>query len=407
MASLHRAAPWAHLATIAALYVSLGAVLGFVQGGIGPILRGKGHTLASMAPVFALYLPFGVTFLWAPLVDRWRLPWLGRRSGWIVAAQGLAVLLVAVIALGGALPLAVLFGLGLATTLAVATMDVALDAWTVEHIAETHRGAASAAKVGGLSLGAVLGGGVLVGLYARLGWAGALLLLAALMALATLPAWRLPDLALPAALRQARPSLWAALKQPSMAGRLLRISLVTCALMALFNLNRLMLVDLGVPLARIGWVLGVAAPVANLAIALTLPAALRHCAPRSLLWTLLAATVSGALAIVIALHTGNAGLAIAASIAISACVSGMYIVMGGLILGWAAGGQAATDYALLYGLGRFVGTLALLGMPALIARTGWPAFYATAAACATLAVGVFMAALRKTCPLSAQRRQAP
>ncbi|EGP43192.1 major facilitator transporter [Achromobacter insuavis AXX-A] len=159
MTSPHHAAPppWARLAAIAALYVSLGAVLGFVQGGIGPILRGKGHTLASMAPVFALYLPFGVTFLWAPLVDRWRLPWLGRRSGWIVAAQGLAVLLVAAIALGGALPLAALFGLGLATTLAVATMDVALDAWTVEHIGAPHRGAASAAKVGGLSLGAVLG----------------------------------------------------------------------------------------------------------------------------------------------------------------------------------------------------------------------------------------------------------
>ncbi|MCV6806850.1 hypothetical protein OIJ07_32525, partial [Achromobacter ruhlandii] len=107
-------APWARLAAIAALYVSLGAVLGFVQGGVGPILRDKGHALASMAPVFALYLPFGVTFLWAPLVDRWRLPWLGRRSGWIVAAQGLAVLLVAAIALGGALPLAALFGLGLA-----------------------------------------------------------------------------------------------------------------------------------------------------------------------------------------------------------------------------------------------------------------------------------------------------
>ncbi|WYX59215.1 MFS transporter [Achromobacter xylosoxidans] len=250
------AAPWARLAAIAALYVSLGAVLGFVQGGVGPIMRGKGHALTSMAPVFALYLPFGVTFLWAPLVDRWRLPWLGRRSGWIVAAQGLAVLLVAAIALGGALPLAALFGLGLAATLAVATMDVALDAWTVEHIADAHRGAASAAKVGGLSLGAVLGGGVLVGLFPHLGWEGALLLLAALMAFATLPAWRLPDHAAPAAARQARPGLRAALRQPAMAGRLLRISLVTCALMALFNLNRLMLVDLGVPLARIGWVLG-------------------------------------------------------------------------------------------------------------------------------------------------------
>ncbi|WZB76050.1 MFS transporter [Achromobacter insuavis] len=389
------AAPWARLAAIAALYVSLGAVLGFVQGGVGPILRDKGHALASMAPVFALYLPFGVTFLWAPLVDRWRLPWLGRRSGWIVAAQGLAVLLVAAIALGGALPLGALFGLGLAATLAVATMDVALDAWTVEHIADAHRGAASAAKVGGLSLGAVLGGGVLVGLFPRLGWEGALLWLAALMALATLPAWRLPDHAAPAAARQARPGLRAALRQPAMAARLLRISLVTCALMALFNLNRLMLVDLGAAGAhRLGAGRGRAAgQPGDGAGAAGGVAALR---PAALLWALLAATVAGALAIVMALRIGNADLAIAASIAISACVSGLYIVMGGLILGWAAGGQAATDYALLYGLGRFVGTLALLGMPALIARIGWPAFYATAAACATLAVGVFMAALRKT-----------
>ena len=72
-----------------------------------------------------------------------------------------------------------------------------------------------------------------------------------------------------------------------------------------------------------------------LLMALALPAASRRCAPRPLLWALLAATVAGALAIVMALRSGNADLAIAASIAISACVSGLYIVMGGLILGWA------------------------------------------------------------------------
>lgn len=384
---------WSRLAAIAALYISLGAVLGFVQGGIGPILRGKGVALASMAPVFALYLPFGVTFLWAPLVDRWRLPWLGRRSGWIVAAQGVAVLLAVAIALGGALPLPALFALGLATTMAASTMDVALDAWTVDHMPESWRGAASAAKVGGLSLGAVLGGGVLVGLFARLGWEGVFLLLATIMALATLPAWRLAERAAPSP--TIRPGLAAALRQPAMPGRLLRISLVTCALMALFNMNRLMLIDLGVPLARIGWVLGIAAPLANLAVALATPGLLRRCPARPLLWAFLAAALAGVAGILWALHSRDASLAIAASVLVGACVSGLYIVMGGLILGWAAGGQAATDYALLYGLGRFVGALALLGMPALIARAGWPAFYAAAAIAAALAVTYFMAAVRK------------
>ncbi|NMU94004.1 hypothetical protein HGQ98_33235, partial [Achromobacter ruhlandii] len=150
----------------------------------------------------------------------------------------------------------------------------------VEHTAGAQRGAASAAKVGGLSLGAVLGGGVLVGLFPRLGWEGALLLLAALMAFATLPAWRLPDHAAPAAARQARPGLRAALRQPAMAGRLLRSSLVTFALMALFNLHRLLLVDLRVPLARTGWALGVAEPLATLALPLARPAARPPCPPR-------------------------------------------------------------------------------------------------------------------------------
>ncbi|WZB64941.1 MFS transporter [Achromobacter xylosoxidans] len=389
------AAPWARLAAIAALYVSLGAVLGFVQGGVGPIMRGKGHALTSMAPVFALYLPFGVTFLWAPLVDRWRLPWLGRRSGWIVAAQGLAVLLVAAIALGGALPLAALFGLGLAATLAVATMDVALDAWTVEHIADAHRGAASAAKVGGLSLGAVLGGGVLVGLFPPgLGRRAAV-------------AGRPDGVRDAAGLASARPrraSGGAAGKagpagRPAAAGHGRAPAAHQSGHLRADGAVQPEPADAGGPGRaagphRLG--VGVAAPLANLAMALALPAALRRCAPRPLLWALLAATVAGALAIVMALRIGHADLAIAASIAISACVSGLYIVMGGLILGWAAGGQAATDYALLYGLGRFVGTLALLGMPALIALVGWPAFYALAAACAVLAVACFMAALRKT-----------
>ncbi|KAG1439482.1 hypothetical protein G6F57_019390 [Rhizopus arrhizus] len=50
--------------------------------------------------------------------------------------------------------------------------------------------------------------------------------------------------------------------------------------MALFNMNRLMLVDLGVPLARIGWVMGIAAPLANLAAAIATPWLLTRAAPR-------------------------------------------------------------------------------------------------------------------------------
>jgi len=386
--------PWLPLAAVAALYVSLGAVLGFVQGGIGPVLRSKGAALASMGWVFALYLPFGLTFLWAPLVDRWTLPWLGRRSGWIITAQAAGVAAVVGIALGAALPVPALYALALAATLSVSTMDVALDAWTVEHIPASRRAAASGAKVGGMSLGAVLGGGVLVGVFPGLGWTGVFLLLAAAMALATVPVWLLREAA-PGENRPpaARASLAAALRRPMMPSRLLRISLVTCALMALFNMNRLMLVDLGVPLARIGWVMGIAAPLANLAAAVATPWLLARIAPRLVLWTLVGAAMLSTAAIMAALHGGHAGLGIAAAVAAGACVAGIYIVLGGLILGWASGGQAATDYSLLYGVGRFIGTLALLGMPALIARAGWLPFYAAAGVAAALSTAWLAAAL--------------
>ncbi|KAG1174907.1 hypothetical protein G6F35_016617 [Rhizopus arrhizus] len=82
-----------------------------------------------MGWVSARYLPFGLTFLWAPWIDRRALPWLGRRTGWIITAQAVGVAAVVGIAFGAALPVPALYALALAATLSVSTMDVALAAW--------------------------------------------------------------------------------------------------------------------------------------------------------------------------------------------------------------------------------------------------------------------------------------
>ena len=112
------------LTVVAILYVAIGSVLGFVQGGLAPILRAQGVTLASLQWVYALYLPFGVAFLWAPWLDARRLHWLGHRTGWIVAAQLVAVAAMLCIAARPGAPVAWLFALGLVATTAVATMDL-------------------------------------------------------------------------------------------------------------------------------------------------------------------------------------------------------------------------------------------------------------------------------------------
>jgi hypothetical protein len=266
--------------------------------------------------------------------------------------------------------------LGLCATLAAASMDLALDALTVEMVPQAQRATAAAAKLGGVSIGAVLGGGLLVALYPQLAWHGTLGAIAVLMALSGLPV-----LALVAGDRQLsrqapprRASLGHTLRKPGMPRRLLRLSGLVCAMLALFNFNRLLLVDMGVPLAQIGSVLGTVSPLANAAACALAPLLLRRLPLRCAAQLMAAAGLAGAGTVWLGAVLAHAAWAMAGSVLAAAAVSALYVVLGGLILEWATGPQAATDYALLYGLGRLAGTASLMALPGLAQQVGWPVF---------------------------------
>ncbi|MGE0801973.1 MAG: MFS transporter [Lautropia sp.] len=388
------------LLAVALAYVSLGVILGFVQGGIAPVLRSEGIDLSAMRWVYALYLPFGVAFLWAPAVDSWRWPWFGRRTGWIIPLQWIAVLAIAVVACNppGAVAWAVLLALGLVATAAAATMDVALDALTVESIPDRQRAAAAAAKVGGISLGSVLGGGVLVALYPQLEWGATMAIIAGIMALSGVPVLALVgrDRALSGQAPRRRAHLMQALRKPGMTPRFVRLTLLVCTLLAIFNFNRLLLVDMGVSLERIGTVLGTIAPLANVAASGLAVLALRRLPLRRAAWLMAGISVAGAGTVWLGFATGDSALAIAGSVLTTAGAGALYVVLGGLILEWGAGEQAATDYALLYGLGRFIGTAALMILPGLIQTIGWSAFQGAAAIAFAASAWYFLRLIPKT-----------
>ncbi|WP_408902598.1 MFS transporter [Methylobacterium radiotolerans] len=175
------------LAPFFCLYVTFGATLGFLSGGAPLILRARGVELAEVGLLQLINLPVGLTFLWAPLLDRLRLPFLSHRIGWIAAAQAASVLLLAVLSLGETWPLLALLALAIAACACVATMDIALEALVVETVPAGRRAFVASAKLCGASLGGILGVGVLVGSYDSLGWRGAVLACAALDALCLLP----------------------------------------------------------------------------------------------------------------------------------------------------------------------------------------------------------------------------
>ena len=97
-------------------------------------------------------LIFGVyafNFLWAPLIDRVRLPWLsqrlGQRRAWILVLQA-AVLVCLVLwsALDPSESLGSVIAVGLAIAVASATQDIAIDALRIEQIGKTESEAMAA-----------------------------------------------------------------------------------------------------------------------------------------------------------------------------------------------------------------------------------------------------------------------
>ena len=114
-------------------------------------------------------LIFGVyafNFLWAPLIDRVRLPWLsrwlGQRRAWILVLQAVVLLcLVLWSALDPSKSLGSVIAVGLAIAVASATQDIAIDALRIEQIGKTEgeaMAAGAAVAVVGWWSGFKLGG---------------------------------------------------------------------------------------------------------------------------------------------------------------------------------------------------------------------------------------------------------
>ena len=148
----------------------LGIVSGFPWVLIGSALSlwlkedGLSRTAVGWAGlIFGVY---AVNFLWAPLIDRLRVPWLtqrlGHRRAWIVVLQGVILIcLVLWSAIEPAANLAGVVAVGLVIAVASATQDITIDALRIEQIGKTEgesMAAGAAVAVVGWWTGYKLGG---------------------------------------------------------------------------------------------------------------------------------------------------------------------------------------------------------------------------------------------------------
>jgi PAT family beta-lactamase induction signal transducer AmpG len=177
------------------LYVFLlGCSSGFPFVLIGSNLTGwltdAGINRAEVGLVGAVFVVYAINFLWAPLLDRVKLPFftrkLGLRRSWILCLQGLMLLLI--LGVVGTQPAVSLFWTGLlALGIAAcsATHDIAIDAYRIEIIGDDapRVPAASAVSIIGWWTGYSLPGYLAFANADAVSWAGVYLWMALVMAL--------------------------------------------------------------------------------------------------------------------------------------------------------------------------------------------------------------------------------
>jgi PAT family beta-lactamase induction signal transducer AmpG len=134
-------------------------------------LRTEGIGLKEIGLFALIQFPYTWKFLWAPFLDRFAVPVLGRRRGWMLVTQ--LGLLVVIGALGGFSPkdsLDVVVVLTVALALLSATQDVVLDAYRRELLPDEELGLGNAFFVNAYKVSTLVPGSLSLILADRLPW---------------------------------------------------------------------------------------------------------------------------------------------------------------------------------------------------------------------------------------------
>ncbi len=150
----------------------LGAISGFpwviIGSSLSLWLKEDGLSRTTIGWAGLIFAVYAFNYLWAPIVDRIRIPWLtkivGHRRGWIISMQTLILIcLVSWSLMSPTANLTLVITIGLVIAIASATQDITVDALRIEQIGENEgksmQAGAAMAVVGwwtGYKLGGVL-----------------------------------------------------------------------------------------------------------------------------------------------------------------------------------------------------------------------------------------------------------
>lgn len=170
-------------------------------------LRSEGVDLKTIGFFALIQFPYTWKFLWSPLLDRFSIPGIGRRRGWMLITQ--IGLLIAIGSMGGLSPKESIWPiLWLATLLSLlsATQDIAVDAFRREILKDSELGLGNAVHVNAYRIAGLIPGSLSLILADRLPWNQVFWITGAFMIPGMIMAWMVSEPVIrgaPKTLRQA------------------------------------------------------------------------------------------------------------------------------------------------------------------------------------------------------------
>jgi PAT family beta-lactamase induction signal transducer AmpG len=165
-------------------------VLGFASG-LPPYLTAHtlqawltsaGLSLAQIAAFSTVGLAYTFKFAWAPLLDWFALPFLGRRRGWILVFQlGLVVVIAAMGTIDPRTAPEVLFLFAVVVAVLSASLDVVVDGYNADILAPEERAAGASLYIIGYRTALVVSSGLALVMADHMSWSIIYAAMAALM----------------------------------------------------------------------------------------------------------------------------------------------------------------------------------------------------------------------------------
>jgi len=172
---------------LASLYTTQFVGFAFFSVAIVAIWRKSGMPLEQLGFLSFLSLVWVIKFLWAPWVDRHVQKQGGNYKRFLLIVQGLLVCAVAFVSFFNVMEdkIIIIFSLVLVGLLST-TQDIATEGLAYKILKKSERGFGGTLKTIGGIFGYIIGAGVALSIYEKVGWSATVLLLASLSALTLL-----------------------------------------------------------------------------------------------------------------------------------------------------------------------------------------------------------------------------